>query len=165
MNRRSVEPATSASSTSTSGSTPASLASISVCRALTVSSINLIKKAGERPLSKTAPGPPGRKAVTLRLAPQQSIGERFESRAAAPLVAWRGRSRGAQPPGCWPARALPPPSAAGLLVGPGPGAIPVNTVVAAPRLQACGERQRLAGLIVAPQQLQAAAQAELGEVV
>src|ERR1700761_9390282 len=68
MNRRRVVPPSSASSTSTSGSTPASLASISVCSALTFSSINLIKKAGERPLSVLRREPPGRKAVNLRLA-------------------------------------------------------------------------------------------------
>src|ERR1700761_6859553 len=110
MNRRRGGP-------STSGSTPASLSSISVCRALTVSSINLIKKAGERPLSKTAPGTPGRKAVTLRLAPQRSSGE-----------------------------GLPAPgSAARLLLSAGPGAVPVDPVIAPAGLQAGGQGERLAG--------------------
>src|ERR1700742_1659447 len=121
MNRRKVGPAISTSSTSTSGSTPASLASISVCRALTVSSIKLIKKAGERPLSKTAPGTPGRKAVILRVAPQPPIGERFARRLRA------GRE------------GLLPPR---LLLGAGPRAIPVDAVVTPSRLHARGQGER-----------------------
>src|ERR1700722_13048878 len=151
MNRRRVGPATSASSTSTSGSTPASLASISVCMALTVSSINLIKKAGGRPLSKTAPGTPGRKAVLARVAPPPPIGGR---RAAGSTA----RSGGAGAAVCGP-------SVVRFGGGPGPGAVAVHAIVAATRLQARSEHQRLTGFRVAAHHLQAAPEAEQRVVV
>ena len=102
MNSRSVGPETSASSTSTSGSTPASLASISVCRcAHVISSVaKLIKKAGERPLPVHRHRErPARKAVAQVSTAAVRAGRlgACSGRQASSTAARRAPRRGAAP--------------------------------------------------------------------
>src|SRR5579875_2145869 len=181
MNNRSDGPATSARSTSTSGSTPASRVSISVCRAVTIILRLLNKKSGRAPTFGTAPDPPAGKAVSLSLAPGTARGWRGRAparsrgggagtptrEACAAVQGARARRltprRPARPArGSLAARAGSVPVRLGR---PGTRPVAVHPVVPAARLQARRERERAPRLGVAAEQLQAPPQAEEREVV
>src|SRR5579875_4142828 len=157
MNNRSVGPATSASSTSTSGSTPASRASIWVCSAFTIFSVISIKKAGGRPLSVLRRVVPAGKAVAVSLAPEGVSRGRFGTRVHSPgprafTAPARGRGRSAA-------------SVATAAGGAGARLVPILAIVPPAGLQARRQRERAPRLGVAAEQLQAPPQAEQRVVV